>query len=80
MFFCLPGPKKVFLDRFYRLLILNNRGKLIKCVNNDYFYIDCVSREARPVRAQRGESLLFFFGTMLDHDLDAQRPQKPSFN
>ena len=79
MFFCLPGPKKVFLGCFCPLSDINNREKLFKRVKNDYFYIDCVSREARPVRAQRGESLFLCFWTMLEQGLDAKRLQKHHF-
>ena len=77
-FFVSPALKKCFWAVFTDLDI-NNREKLFKRVINDYFYIDCVSREARPVRAKRGERLILLIGTMLEQGLDAQRLQKHHF-
>jgi len=78
MFFCIPGPKKVFFRGFKLLLTVKNWEKLEKIEFSDSLNLTVF--EVQTERSEGNHLIYSFFKTSLDHDLDAQRPQKPTFN
>jgi len=78
MFFSLPGPKKVFFGGFQLHLTVKNWEKLEKIEFSDSFNLTVF--EVQSERSEGNHLIYSLFKTSLDHDLDAQRPQKPIFN